>query len=553
MASSSKLWMISKNLRLGKVLYTVLKAYGYFAVCNVGFKFFFALYCYVRSRRAWKNVPGEPISFTKLPRNAARMHDFYTDMLLKHPKAPLIKTCFPKPELVCNTPESIKWMLKDEFDVVTKPSGSEDFLLQLLAEFIGENGIFVTRHGSEVPQEEQNQWYKQRKLASLIFTKKNFNSLMYDTFVQKAKILCDVLDQAAEKEEKIDMQEKFFSFTMDSIEKIFFGEEVNSVAGQMSEYGCAFDDAHRSMFLLLVKVMVKLVLFSRILLPYPFGKLSNNSNPYTLSVNTARVLSKYNTDFVDAIKRLDNHVYDLIKRTRQDPNLAKRKDLMALFTNTKINNEGGLDDKTLRDVILNLTIAGRDTTACTLTWMFYILSTHPEVQEKLCEEIDRCLEGRTPTPEDITPEKMPYLNGVLYETLRLYPPVPQDIKKAKKDIFYLDGTLVPEGTRLTFHPYSLGRNPELYSDPLKVDPNRWIPFKQPSLYEFPVFQAGPRFCLGKDMAQFESKLLASILLQRFTFSLLEGEAENITYSLMVTMSLCNKKDGPIEDRSHYLW
>ena len=76
-----------------------------------------------------------------------------------------------------------------------------------------------------------------------------------------------------------------------------------------------------------------------------------------------------------------------------------------------------------------------------------------------------------------------------------------------------------------------------------------IPFKQPSLFEFPVFQAGPRFCLGKDMAQFEAKLVAAKLLRRFSFELKDGEAEKITYSLNITMSLCN---SPQKD-SFNLW
>jgi cytochrome P450 len=150
----------------------------------------------------------------------------------------------------------------------------------------------------------------------------------------------------------------------------------------------------------------------------------------------------------------------------------------------------------LRDVLLNFVTAGRDSTACLLTWIFYNLSTNPKIQQKLCEEVDAVLEGREPGPDDITPAKMPYLNGLVYETLRLFPPVPyvrfsiklsqfidsllqvvggfffflllmdafmmieQDTKLAMQDDTLPDGTVIPKHTLVTFFPYAMGRDPE---------------------------------------------------------------------------------------------
>merc|ERR1712203_964768 len=204
----------------------------------------------------------------------------------------------------------------------------------------------------------------------------------------------------------------------------------------------------------------------------------------------------------------------------------------------------------LRDVVLNFVIAGRDTTACTLSWMFYILATQPEIQEKLHEEIQRkCPRGMIPTFKQLSASEMPYLHGVLYETFRLYPPVPYDGKVADRDDVLPDGTRVPAGVELAFMPYSMGRDPERYPDPMAVQPERWIPFAEPAPHEFPVFQAGPRICLGKEMAIFEAKLAACLLLQEYTFELLPGEAEKITYNNTLTMSVCNSK----RQDSHNLW
>merc|ERR1719469_633401 len=102
---------------------------------------------------------------------------------------------------------------------------------------------------------------------------------------------------------------------------------------------------------------------------------------------------------------------------------------------------------------------------------------------------------------------MPYLNGVIYESLRLHPPVPFDDKTAFEDDVFPNGTKVPRGTVCVFLPYAMGRDPAVYPDPEEVKPERWIPFRAPPPHEFPAFQAGPRICIGMDMALFEIKLL----------------------------------------------
>ena len=135
--------------------------------------------------------------------------------------------------------------------------------------------------------------------------------------------------------------------------------------------------------------------------------------------------------------------------------LAKRKDLLANFMNS---TRMKLSTSYLRDLILNFMIAGRDTTACTLTWLFYELSINPEVQDKLYEELSAAFPGNlTPAYADLAPQKLPYLNACIMETLRMHPPVPEEAKYATKDVPFPDGTVVPRGTRLVFLPYAMGR------------------------------------------------------------------------------------------------
>ena len=135
--------------------------------------------------------------------------------------------------------------------------------------------------------------------------------------------------------------------------------------------------------------------------------------------------------------------------------LSKRKDLLANFMNsTRIK----LSTSYLRHLILNFIIAGRDTTACTLSWLFYELSVNPDVQEKLYAELSDALpDQKIPAYADLAPEKLPYLNGCIMETLRLHPPVPEDGKFSSREVHFPDGTVVPPNIRLVFLPYAMGR------------------------------------------------------------------------------------------------
>lgn len=183
--------------------------------------------------------------------------------------------------------------------------------------------------------------------------------------------------------------------------------------------------------------------------------------------------------------------------------------------------------------------------------MLYILATHPDIQAQLCEEVDKCLGSGEATFETVDKNKMPYLHGVLYETLRLYPPVPFDFKEAQQDDVLPNGVKVGKGTMMCFLPYAMGRDPATYPEPEKVKLERWIPFTNPGPHEFPVFQAGPRICLGMDMALFEAKVAASMLLKQYTFSMAPGEAEKISYGRKLTMTVCNDKGQ--EQESEQLW
>lgn len=402
------------------------------------------------------------------------------------------------------------------------------------------DGIFTVRHGTDA-EDKGHSWQKQRKIAAHIFTRQNFNMGMQEVFVNKGHRFCELLAQPAADGNPVDMQQKFFCYTMDSIMEIFFGGKADTLGGAENVYAQAYDKTHQSLVKFVFTSMAFLALSQS--LPWPFGTNSG------LAARFCEACSPTHFAFRQALKTLHAESHRIVGACRKDPKLAGRRDLLALFVQAE--GKENFSDEWLRDVVLNFVIAGRDTTACTLSWLFYILATHPDIQAKVCAEIDEMLPpGAEISTKSLAPSQMPYLNAVLYETLRLYPPVPTDFKEAAQADTLPDGTHVPQYAKLVFSPYVMGRDPARYPDPETVRPERWIPFQEPQPHEFPVFQAGPRICLGMQMAVFEAKVVTSMLLQKYTFEMAPGEAEKIHYlSLAVTMSICNSE----AQDSHNLW
>eukprot|EP00931_Biecheleriopsis_adriatica_P053309 TRINITY_DN31187_c0_g1_i2.p1 TRINITY_DN31187_c0_g1~~TRINITY_DN31187_c0_g1_i2.p1 ORF type:complete len:531 (+),score=61.62 TRINITY_DN31187_c0_g1_i2:68-1660(+) len=514
---------------MGALGRTIIKFYASCGLLHVLIKLIRMLVKKRRMLKAFQNVPRSRYedsligSVTEFLKHIHRRHDWANEVTLGLPLC--YSEAGPKfdpdnVELQVRDPAIIKHVLKDNFDNYTKP----------------EREIFWDN-------------LRQRKIASNIFNRINFNSNMNDIFVAKGLRMCELLKGPALKGEAVDMQAKFFQYTMDSIMQIFFGEPADTMGGHTNDYALAYDTAHRCLieyFFTSIPALAVCKLF-----PWPFGGVNG------LASKMHRHTHPLYAEFKEAWKTLDGESRRMVEACRADEKLRERKDLLALFVQAEAEDQS-MTTEWLRDVVLNMVIAGRDTTACTLSWMFYILATHPEIQQKLQEEIDSKFKvDAKPTLQSLSANELPYLNGVLYETLRLYPPVPQEVKTASKDDVLPGGTQILGGTRIAFLVYALGRDPKNYPDPEVVRPERWIPFNEPSQFEFPVFQAGPRVCLGMSMAIFEAKIAALMILRQFSFDMSPSEASKITYlPTALTLSICNTKgtgQGDNKFDSHKLW
>jgi cytochrome P450 len=207
-----------------------------------------------------------------------------------------------------------------------------------------------------------------------------------------------------------------------------------------------------------------------------------------------------------AIERMDSYLRQLIVARRAY--LGDPADLLGELV------ASGMSDELIRDQLLTLLIAGHDTSTALLAWALYLLTTHADVHARARDEVDRVLGVRPPTYQDIS--QLSYLDSVIKETLRLYPPIHLGSRIAATDIQFHE-YVFPTGTRVMYSIYLTHRHPAHWPDPQRFDPERFTPEqrKRQTPYSFVPFGGGPRNCLGAVFAQVEAKVILARLLQTF--------------------------------------
>jgi len=230
---------------------------------------------------------------------------------------------------------------------------------------------------------------------------------------------------------------------------------------------------------------------------------------------------------------LDEIVYDEIERRRANPDPG-RMDILSLLLSVRDEAGEGFADKEVRDQVMTLMFAGHDTSTSTLTFMMHELARHPDAVEKLQEEQDRVLGEETPSIDKLERE-MPYLDMVMDEVLRLYPPAWIGPRRAVRD-FEFGGYTVRGGSYVNYCSWASHRIPEVFPDPEAFIPERFTRERKAALPRgaYVPFGGGRRICIGKRFGQTEVKLVATMLLQRLRLDAMPGRT--MTVRQMPTLS-----------------
>ncbi|KAH6824004.1 hypothetical protein C2S53_019453 [Perilla frutescens var. hirtella] len=402
---------------------------------------------------------------------------------------------------------NVQHMLKNHFH--NYPKGA--VFRHILRDFLGD-GIFNA---------DGDNWKFQRQLSSHQFNTRSLRKFV-ETVVdgELSDRLVPTLANAAAANTAVDLQDLLQRFAFDNICKIAFGYDPAYLLPSLptKNFAVVFDSA------------LKLI-----------SERFNSNIPFVWKIKRALCIGneKQLKIKVQQVREFAKRIMREKKRELERDSSLKSEDLLSRFVSS-----GHSDEEFVTDVVICFILAGRDTTSAALTWFFWLLNNNPSVEKEIMKEITK-QGGRQKNPDEgggayEEVRNMVYMHAALCESMRLYPPVPVSTKWAADDDVLPDGTVIKKGTRISYHPYAMGRVEKVWgADWAEFRPGRWLEWEGKAEkwsfvgrdpYTYPVFQAGPRICLGKDMAFLQMKRVAAGILRRFRVVPVEGGAEPVYVS-----------------------
>ncbi len=372
-----------------------------------------------------------------------------------------------------NHPDGVKHILQSHHHHYSKQVYALTFLKALLGEGL------LTNEGAS--------WLRQRRLMQPAFHRKRLSAS--STVMTDAT--CAMLERwqgITQHGEVLDIAQEMMRLTLRNVGPALLSRDLSD---EMDLLGQAF-------------ATYRTLLMQYLYAPFP-----------PLGVPTPR-----NRRLQATIRVLDTVIEGIIRERREQN--TDTGDLLSMLLQARDEETGEeMTDRQVRDEVMTLLLAGHETTATALTWTWYLLSQHPEVEDRLHTELDEVLAGQPPAVEHLP--RLPYTHMILEETLRLYPPTFSLSRKALADD-EIGGYALPAKSTILLCPYTTHRHPAFWENPGVFDPERFHPERaagRPHFAYFP-FGGGPRQCIGNLFALMEAQLILATVAQRYSLRLVSG-------------------------------
>jgi cytochrome P450 len=329
-------------------------------------------------------------------------------------------------------------------------------------------------------------WRRQRKLVQPAFHQERIAAYTQVMVAYTERMLASWKDGKG-----LDVHEAMMRLTLDIVAKTLFDTDVSREA----------EDVGAALQFLMGKFM-RQAAFAFLL-------------PASIPIPTTRRLRR-------AVGQLDKVIYEIIRRRRASGTMSG--DLLSVLLQAQDDEGLGMTDRQLHDEIMTLFLAGHETTANALSWTWLLLGQHPEIEDKLVEELRRVLGGRAPTASALP--RLTYTEMILKEAMRLYPPVWVIGRRALAP-FRMGNYELPAETNVVMSQLITHRDAKYFPEPERFDPDRWRPndprnLALPRFAYFP-FGGGPRVCIGAGFSMMEAVLLLATIAQHFRLALVPSQ------------------------------
>ncbi|ETO61524.1 hypothetical protein F444_20484 [Phytophthora nicotianae P1976] len=431
--------------------------------------------------------------------NSERMHDWIADQIVPRNGEPFTLSLPGKDDMMfIAKPEHIEQVLKTQFDNFPKSQHIHDVFFDLLGD-----GIVITNGET---------WKRQRRVLVNLFSARTLREHMTPISQKYVVKLRSIFEETAASNKPMDAFGLMHRYTLDVFAEIGFGTEMNLLEGRYQPFAEAIEES-------------QYIVSARFKQPDALWKIKR-----WLNVGSEKKL-RHAIDVID--EHIMRIVSEAIQRRQERKEAIKAgkdvkpadKDIVSIILDSMETNNQVVDPVEVRNIAAAALIAGRDTTADALGWLLHVLSENPNVEAKLRSELLKHMpklatdSKYVPTVEELS--EVPYLEATIRELLRVMPAGPLIATHCVRDTVFPDGTFVPKNTDIGIAFYTTGRLTSVWGeDALEFKPERFLDAEtgeiiKVSSSKFCAFSAGPRICVGRNLAYLEMKIVIANIVSRF--------------------------------------
>ena len=397
------------------------------------------------------------------------------------------------------------------------------------------NRVYVPRllgTAQGLPFMEGDQWRRVRRILTRTFSSKKLR-MMSPLIEERCKSLRNKLVVVSDTDSSINVLEWFGAFTMEVTLATAFSRDIHLDSDKehplMKAAASYFNSNQVGNSLALEKLMMFLSHFSwsEPILKY-LMRITKTAQDWKFLEETALKLIE---DRRNTMATVGNTAQDLLWLM-----------LEAHDENVETKSNAYLNNEEIAGSVITFILAGYDTTKIALSYTAYLLALNPTIQDKLIREINEYYKINPDCSLHDAAENIEYVTMVLYESMRLFPPIPKITRECNQTCAVTDELTVEKGTAVIFPIYVLHHNVEYWPNPDKFDPERFNPHNEQSYPTFAYlpFGEGPRQCIAKRLALMEAKIALVSILKDFQFKRTTDTEETLDLCVGLTMSPRNE-------------